>query len=307
MKMEQPLIRTEIILPKDFLIIERGRKLIDEVRVWQEEYQIEVFWDDNKVIIQGSTEWVDKVVDYITAYINNNTKVEDRVESSKILVIEKKLIKVSSPGQRKYIEALETKDIVFVIGPAGTGKSYLAIVAGLIFLREGKIKKIILTRPVVEAGEKLGFLPGDLQQKTNPYLKPLYDFLEEFLGYERLEKLLEKRLLEVVPLAYMRGRTFKDAFVLLDEAQNTTPLQMKMFLTRYGSGSKMVITGDITQIDLEKNQKSGLLHAWKILRDVDGIGFVELNEEDIMRHDLVKKIVVAYDKWEKEKGELRNI
>lgn len=150
-------------------------------------------------------------------------------------------------------------------------------------------------------------MPGDLQQKINPYLKPLYDFLEEFLGYERVERLMEKKLLEVVPLAYMRGRTFKDSFILLDEAQNTTPLQMKMFLTRFGSGSKMVITGDVTQIDLEKNQKSGLLHAWKILKDINDIGFVELTEEDIVRHDLVKKIVKAYDKWEKEKGELRDL
>lgn len=303
--MEQPLTRTEIILPKAFLIIEKGKRLIEEVKYWQNEYKIDIFWEEDKVVIQGSTEWVNKIVNYITEYINDNSKLENKA-SSKILVLEKKLIRVSSPGQKKYIEELEKKDIVFVIGPAGTGKSYLAIVAGLIYLKEERVKKIILTRPVVEAGERLGFLPGDLQQKVNPYLKPLYDFLEEFLGYERLERLLEKKKLEVVPLAYMRGRTFKNAFVLLDEAQNTTPLQMKMFLTRFGSGSKMVITGDITQIDLEKNQKSGLLHAWKILRNVDEIGFVELNEEDIVRHDLVKKIVIAYDRWEKEKGEFRD-
>lgn len=303
--MEQPLTRTEIILPKAFLIIEKGKRLIEEVKYWQNEYKIDIFWEEDKVVIQGSTEWVNKIVNYITEYINDNSKLENKA-SSKILVLEKKLIRVSSPGQKKYIEELEKKDIVFVIGPAGTGKSYLAIVAGLIYLKEERVKKIILTRPVVEAGERLGFLPGDLQQKVNPYLKPLYDFLEEFLGYERLERLLEKKKLEVVPLAYMRGRTFKNAFVLLDEAQNTTPLQMKMFLTRFGSGSKMVITGDITQIDLEKNQKSGLLHAWKILRNVDEIGFVELNKEDIVRHDLVKKIVIAYDRWEKEKGEFRD-
>ncbi len=303
--MEQPLTRTEIILPKTFLIIEKGKRLIEEVKNWQNEYKIDIFWEEDRVVIQGSTEWVNRIVNYITEYINNNSKLEDKT-GSKILVLEKKLIRVSSPGQKKYIEELQKKDIVFVIGPAGTGKSYLAIVAGLIFLKEGRVKKIILTRPVVEAGEKLGFLPGDLQQKVNPYLKPLYDFLEEFLGYEKLERLLEKKMLEVVPLAYMRGRTFKNAFVLLDEAQNTTPLQMKMFLTRFGSGSKMVITGDITQIDLEKNQKSGLLHAWKILKNIDEIGFVELNEEDIVRHDLVKKIVIAYDRWEKEKGEFRD-
>ncbi len=303
--MEQPLTRTEIILPKAFLIIEKGKRLIEEVKYWQNEYKIDIFWEEDKVVIQGSTEWVNKIVNYITEYINDNSRLESKA-SSKILVLEKKLIRVSSPGQRKYIEELEKKDIVFAIGPAGTGKSYLAIVAGLIYLKEERVKKIILTRPVVEAGERLGFLPGDLQQKVNPYLKPLYDFLEEFLGYERLERLLEKKMLEVVPLAYMRGRTFKNAFVLLDEAQNTTPLQMKMFLTRFGSGSKMVITGDITQIDLEKNQKSGLLHAWKILKNIDEIGFVELNEEDIVRHDLVKKIVVAYDRWEKEKGEFRD-
>ncbi|MCS7201649.1 MAG: PhoH family protein [Dictyoglomus sp.] len=304
--MEQPLTRAEIILPKGFLIIERGKRLLEEVKAWQGEYELEIFWDEDKVVIQGIAELVNKVVDYITEYISDHTKTDNKARS-KVLVLEKKLIRVSSPGQKRYIEELEKKDIVFVIGPAGTGKSYLAIVAGLIFLKEGKVKKIILTRPVVEAGEKLGFLPGDLQQKINPYLKPLYDFLEEFLGYERVERLMEKKLLEVVPLAYMRGRTFKDSFILLDEAQNTTPLQMKMFLTRFGSGSKMVITGDVTQIDLEKNQKSGLLHAWKILKDINDIGFVELTEEDIVRHDLVKKIVKAYDKWEKEKGELRDL
>jgi|YelNatPaOPRAMG01_1025707.scaffolds.fasta_scaffold00365_20 phosphate starvation-inducible PhoH-like protein len=300
------LLRSEIILPKNFLTYEKGKRLIEEVKDLQEQYKIEVFWDGDKVIVQGILEEVNKLIDFITEYIKNDEINVEEDSRSKILILEKKLIKVSSPGQKKYIEALEKKDIVFVIGPAGTGKSYLAIVAGLIFLKEGRVKKIILTRPVVEAGEKLGFLPGDLQQKTNPYLKPLYDFLEEFLGYERVEKLLEKKLLEVVPLAYMRGRTFKDSFVLLDEAQNTTPLQMKMFLTRLGSGSKMVITGDITQIDLERNQRSGLIHAWRILQGIEDIGFVELTEKDIVRHDLVKKIVVAYDKWEREKGEFRD-
>ncbi|PMQ02419.1 MAG: phosphate starvation-inducible protein PhoH [Dictyoglomus sp. NZ13-RE01] len=304
--MVTPSAKTELILPKGFLNIERGKELIKDIRRWENEYPISVSVVEEKLIIQGDVDWVNKMVDYISEYINGSSKVEDSLES-KVLVLEKKLVRVSSPGQKKYIEALEKKDIVFVIGPAGTGKSYLAIVTGLIFLREGRIKKIILTRPVVEAGEKLGFLPGDLQQKTNPYLKPLYDFLEEFLGYERLERLLEKKLLEVVPLAYMRGRTFKDAFVLLDEAQNTTPLQMKMFLTRFGSGCKMVITGDITQIDLDRNQKSGLITAWNILRDIEEIGFVELTEEDIVRHDIVKKIVKAYDRWEREKGEFRNL
>ncbi|HPU43373.1 MAG TPA: PhoH family protein, partial [Dictyoglomaceae bacterium] len=218
----------------------------------------------------------------------------------KFFVFDKKLIRVVTPGQKKYVEAIEKSNIVFSKGPAGTGKSFLAIAVGLILLRNNVVKKMILTRPVVEAGEKLGFLPGDIQQKVDPYIRPLYDFLEELLGQERLSKLIEKNILEVAPLAYMRGRTFKEAFVLLDEAQNTTPLQIKMFLTRFGFGSKMVVTGDVTQTDLGNGEISGLMHAWQVLQGIKGVAFVDLTDEDIVRHDIVREIVKAYERWEKK-------
>jgi len=203
-----------------------------------------------------------------------------------------------TPGQKNYVEEIEKNYIVLAKGPAGTGKSFLAIAVGLNMLKNNLVQKMILTRPVVEAGEKLGFLPGDIQQKVDPYIRPLYDFLEELLGSEKLNKYIEKGMIEVAPLAYMRGRTFKYSFILLDEAQNTTPMQMKMFLTRFGEGSKMVVTGDVTQTDLDVGRTSGLTHAWEILRGIKGIGFVELTEKDVVRHDIVKEIIKAYERWE---------
>lgn len=198
-------------------------------------------------------------------------------------------------GQRHYVTTIRNKDIVFGIGPAGTGKTYLAVVSAVAALKNGKVKRILLTRPAVEAGESLGFLPGDLQEKVDPYLRPLYDALHDVLGTEGVNKSMERGMIEVAPLAYMRGRTLDDSFIILDEAQNTTPEQMKMFLTRLGFGSHMVITGDVTQIDLPKGKKSGLIEAQRILRNIDEIGFVYFSEQDVVRHALVQKIINAYN------------
>ncbi|OEF99724.1 phosphate starvation-inducible protein PhoH [Vulcanibacillus modesticaldus] len=207
-----------------------------------------------------------------------------------------KEVYVKSLGQKHYISTIRKKDIVFGIGPAGTGKTYLAVVMAVSALKKGQVRKIVLTRPAVEAGENLGFLPGDLQEKVDPYLRPIYDALYDLLGVEQVNKFLERGLIEIAPLAYMRGRTLNDSFVILDEAQNTTPEQMKMFLTRLGFGSKMVITGDVTQIDLPKGKKSGLNEAERILKRIEEIGFIYLSEQDVVRHYLVQKIISAYDR-----------
>lgn len=213
-----------------------------------------------------------------------------------------KPIRVKTIGQKHYVTTIKKRDIVFGVGPAGTGKTYLAVVLAITALKEGTVKRIILTRPAVEAGENLGFLPGDLQEKVDPYLRPLYDALYDVMGPEQTAKALERGLIEIAPLAYMRGRTLDDSFIILDEAQNTTPEQMKMFLTRLGFGSKMVITGDVTQIDLPKGKKSGLIEAKNILQDIEEIGFVYFAESDVVRHSLVQKIIVAYDRAAENQG-----
>lgn len=207
-----------------------------------------------------------------------------------------KPIRVKTIGQKHYVTTIKKRDIVFGIGPAGTGKTYLAVVLAVTALKEGSVKRIILTRPAVEAGESLGFLPGDLQEKVDPYLRPLYDALYDVMGPDQVAKALERGLIEIAPLAYMRGRTLDDSFIILDEAQNTTPEQMKMFLTRLGFGSKMVITGDVTQIDLPRGKKSGLIEAKAILSGIEELGFVYFAEQDVVRHSLVQKIIVAYDR-----------
>ncbi|MCZ0873408.1 PhoH family protein [Peribacillus sp. AS_2] len=206
-----------------------------------------------------------------------------------------KSIKVKTIGQRYYIQAIKKLDLVFGIGPAGTGKTYLAVVMAINALKNGHVKRIILTRPAVEAGESLGFLPGDLKEKVDPYLRPLYDALHDLLGMEQTLRMIERGTIEIAPLAYMRGRTLEDAFVILDEAQNTTEAQMKMFLTRLGFGSKMVITGDRTQIDLPKGMKSGLVRVEEILKNVKGLSFVYFEQSDVVRHPLVAKIITAYE------------
>lgn len=201
-------------------------------------------------------------------------------------------------GQKHYVEALRKNDLVFCIGPAGTGKTYLAVATAVAALKSKQVARIILTRPAVEAGERLGFLPGDLEAKVDPYLRPLFDALYDMLDTEKAQKLIERRIIEVAPLAYMRGRTLNDAFVILDEAQNTTPMQMKMFLTRLGFGSRMVVTGDVTQTDLPAGQESGLRIAARILKNIEGIDFIYLGRNDIVRHNIVQRIIDAYDKSE---------
>ncbi|TWE06488.1 phosphate starvation-inducible PhoH-like protein [Neobacillus bataviensis] len=210
--------------------------------------------------------------------------------------IKGKTIRIKTLGQRHYVTAIKKNDLVFGIGPAGTGKTYLAVVMAVNALKTGQVNRIILTRPAVEAGESLGFLPGDLKEKVDPYLRPLYDALNDVLGAEHTQRLIERGTIEIAPLAYMRGRTLDDAFVILDEAQNTTQAQMKMFLTRLGFGSKMVITGDQTQVDLPKGVKSGLIVAEEILQNVKGISFIFLEQSDVVRHPLVGRIIEAYEK-----------
>jgi phosphate starvation-inducible PhoH-like protein len=209
-----------------------------------------------------------------------------------------KRIRPQSENQRKYLDAIKRNDLVFAIGVAGTGKSYLAVAMGVTALRERKVQRLILTRPAVEAGERLGFLPGDFREKIDPYLRPLYDALYELMPQERSARAMERGEIEVAPLGFMRGRTLNEAFIILDEAQNTTPAQMKMFLTRLGYGSQAVVTGDVTQIDLGTGQPSGLLAARKILEGVEGVAFVDFDERDVVRHELVARIVKAYEKHE---------
>ena len=214
-------------------------------------------------------------------------------------------VKCKTLGQKTYVDAIKKNTCTFAVGPAGTGKTYLAIAMAVVAMKNKEIERIILTRPAVEAGEKLGFLPGDLAQKVDPYLRPLYDALHDMLGVEAYQHLVERGAIEVAPLAYMRGRTLNDAFIILDEAQNTTSEQMKMFLTRMGMGSKMVITGDVTQIDLPVGKRSGLVEALEVLKGVDDIGIARLTHRDVVRHELVQAIVKAYEKYD-QRNERRN-
>jgi len=219
-----------------------------------------------------------------------------------VLKPRRKLIRARTVNQDAYIRAMHANDITFGIGPAGTGKTYMAVARAVELLENDQVRRLILTRPAVEAGEKLGFLPGDLAQKVDPYLRPLYDALYELLGFEQVERLMERHVIEVAPLAFMRGRTLNESCILLDEAQNTTLEQMKMFLTRVGFGSKVLITGDMTQVDLPNKTTSGLRQAAEILKDVDGIGFTFFTATDVVRHPLVKRVIEAYERFETTKG-----
>ena len=229
----------------------------------------------------------------------------DSVKGVLVYSISGRPIKSRSENQQQLIEAYEKNDMVFAVGPAGTGKTYLSIALAVKALKEKTIKKIILSRPAVEAGEKLGFLPGDMKDKIDPYLQPLYDALEDMIPAVKLQDMMEKHIIQIAPLAFMRGRTLSDSVVILDEAQNTTSQQIRMFLTRMGMNTKMIITGDLTQIDLPREQRSGLKEALKILEGVEGIGVVKLGQKDIVRHKLVTRIVNAYDKYDKERAEAR--
>ena len=243
-------------------------------------------------------------INYAMAMINDGKKSElSGLDLNDCVCITSrgKPIKAKTIGQKSYIEAIKKNTIVFGVGPAGTGKTFLAVAMAVSALKAKKVSRIILTRPAVEAGEKLGFLPGDLQNKIDPYLRPLYDALYEMLSYEGYQKYAERNIIEIAPLAYMRGRTLDDSFVILDEAQNTTPAQMKMFLTRLGFNSKAIITGDITQIDLPRDTKSGLVEAVKILKNIDDINVHFFTERDVVRHRLVQKIILAYEKYENTK------
>lgn len=272
------------------------------------------------LILKGSAEDIDAIESIILNMISHVTKygkvakkeVESYIANDSVTALSKvstpddvivhgvkgNAIKAKTANQRKLVESSTKNDIVFAVGPAGTGKTYTAVALAVKALKDKKVKKIIITRPAVEAGENLGFLPGDLKEKIDPYLRPVYDALYDMIHSEKLEEYIEKRTIEIAPLAYMRGRTLNDAFILLDEAQNTTSMQLKMFLTRMGPESKMMITGDITQTDLPKSQKSGLVDAYKKLRNIDGISFIELDASDVVRHPLVVEILKAYDRAE---------
>ncbi|MCL4123327.1 UNVERIFIED_CONTAM: hypothetical protein GTU68_005298 [Idotea baltica] len=231
---------------------------------------------------------------------DRNSKLSDLFRDQVKISGRKRAIVPKTQKQKEYIESIKSHDVVFSVGPAGTGKTYLAMAMAVSALMKKEVKRVVLCRPAVEAGEKLGFLPGDMAEKVNPYLRPLYDALHDMVDYEKADELVEKGRIEVAPLAFMRGRTLSNAFVILDEAQNTTTAQMKMILTRLGPGSKCLITGDITQIDLPRGIKSGLIDALNVLKDVDGIAHIHFDEVDIIRHELVAKIVTAYKKQEKK-------
>ena len=296
----------------------------ENIKLIEKEFQVKVICRGSELKIQGDEENVDKAkraINNLLALINkgenlteqnvryvvslvkegNDDKLSSMAGDCICISAKGKPIKAKTLGQKKYIESIKNNTIVIGVGPAGTGKTYLAVAMAVNAFRAKQINRIILTRPAVEAGEKLGFLPGDLQQKVDPYLRPLYDALFDMLGPESFQKYQERGNIEVAPLAYMRGRTLDDSFIILDEAQNTTPEQMKMFLTRLGFGSKIVVTGDITQIDLPDGKKSGLVEVIKILKNVDDIQTVKFSEKDVVRHKLVQDIIKAYDKYEEAK------
>ncbi len=239
---------------------------------------------------------------HLALQAHGHTEVQTVQDSERLLKLRRKVIRTRNPNQAQYLDNLDRYNINFGVGPAGTGKTWLAVAAAVDALEKEAVRRIVLTRPAVEAGERLGFLPGDLSQKVDPYLRPLYDALFEMLGFDTVERLIEKNVIEVAPLAFMRGRTLNESFIILDEAQNTTTEQMKMFLTRLGFGSRAVITGDITQCDLPRHQTSGLRDVLEVLEGVDGIGFTFFQAQDVVRHPLVQKIVRAYDRRDRHRN-----
>lgn len=297
-------------------------KFDENIRIIEQTFNVNIVNRDNEVKISGdgkvelASQTILKLLDiakrnetvtqqavnYMISLVVEDAHDEiDKVLEDVVIVTAKgKYLKCKTIGQKKYVDAIKKNDVVFGVGPAGTGKTYLAIAMAVKALREKTVSRIILTRPAVEAGERLGFLPGDLQEKIDPYLRPLYDALYDILGIETYQKYVETGVIEVAPLAYMRGRTLDDCFIILDEAQNTTPEQMKMFLTRFGYGSKIIVTGDVTQVDLGSGKVSGLKQVIKILKNIDGIEFCYLTHKDVVRHRLVMEIIKAYDRFDKE-------
>ncbi|MDE6357716.1 MAG: PhoH family protein, partial [Eubacteriales bacterium] len=299
-------------------------KYDENIKKIEKSFSVNIVNRGEDIIVSGSKysiEKAKKILETLISLANKGEEITEQninyliaeVEDEKFDQIEKinddficmtisgRPVKPKTIGQKSYIDLIRKNTIVFGVGPAGTGKTYLAMAMAITAFKNNEVSRIILTRPAIEAGEHLGFLPGDLQQKVDPYLRPLYDALYEIMGAETFMKNMEKGAIEVAPLAYMRGRTLDNAFIVLDEAQNTTPEQMKMFLTRIGFGSKAVITGDLTQIDLPTGKNSGLIDATKILKDIEDIGICQLNNKDVVRHPLVQKIIGAYEKLEKTK------
>ncbi len=312
----------------EFYTIEHAMNIFgnydENIKIIEEAFKVKVLTRGTSIRISGETDSVSKAetvlnklldiakqgqsitrqnVLYLVGLSNEKQieKADEILTDYVCLTAKGKQIKYKTHGQKIYVDAIKKNDIVFGIGPAGTGKTFLAVAMAVTAFRNKEVDRIILTRPAVEAGEKLGFLPGDLQNKVDPYLRPLYDGLYEIMGADLYLKYLERGMIEIAPLAYMRGRTLDNSFIILDEAQNTTPEQMKMFLTRIGFNSKAVITGDITQIDLPGDKKSGLKEVTNILSGIEGISFVNLTEKDVVRHELVQKIIIAYDKHDSDK------
>ena len=270
------------------------------VRVLGDEEQMATFEENVEKIRQHVLRFNSLKEEDILDIVKGRRTKDDIPEGVVVYSMSGRPIKARTANQQRLIEAYEKHDMIFAVGPAGTGKTYLSIALAVKALKEKTAKKIILSRPAVEAGEKLGFLPGDMKEKIDPYLQPLYDALEDMLPQVKLQDMMEKHVIQIAPLAFMRGRTLSDAVVILDEAQNTTPAQIRMFLTRMGWNTKMIITGDMTQIDLPKTQKSGLIEALHILNNVEGIGVVNLTQKDIVRHKLVTRIVNAYEEYDRE-------
>ena len=291
----------------------------ENIRLLEKEFSVTAVCRGTQVKLTGEAEGVTgaaNAIDAMLTLLENHTPIEEQTvrycislarssEDGRVQELTENFIAITAKGrpvrpktlgQKEYLKAIQTHPITFGVGPAGTGKTYLAVAMAVKAFKSKDVERIILTRPAVEAGEKLGFLPGDLQNKVDPYLRPLYDGLYDMLGPETFQRLLEKQTIEVAPLAYMRGRTLDNAFIILDEAQNTSPEQMKMFLTRMGSGSKVVVTGDVTQIDLPDKSRSGLVDALAVLKNIDGIAQIRFSEKDVVRHRLVQEIVKAYDR-----------
>ncbi len=317
-------MKEEIVIPSHNLITEVVGSEDKFIKIISREFATKIFVKGNKLIVEGEDEKVKKIKKLIESIIKgvkagyslnpydlmyaiNQAKRGKEVDFTEIyshairVSLKGKVVAPKTYGQLRYVKAIEKNDIIFAIGPAGTGKTYLAMAMAINYLINERVKKIILTRPVVEAGESLGFLPGNIEEKVNPYLRPLYDAMFDMMSYEKFNRLAQFGQIEIAPLAYMRGRTLNDAFIILDEAQNTNPDQMKMFLTRIGINSKAIITGDITQIDLPSHKKSGLIIIQDILKNIDGIEFVYLSSEDVVRHPLVQRIIEAYNEYEKRK------